>query len=411
MSETRILIADDHDVVRSGLRTVLEAQPGWIVVAEAGDGRDAVAKALETKPNVAIIDYSLPLLNGAEVTRQIHSRLPSVEVLIFTMHDSDSLLADILSAGARAYLLKSDANQYLIAAVTSLADHKPFFTAKVSEQLLDSYLSAHQVKTDELSPRERVVVQLIAEGHSNRDMSEALGLSLKTIEVPSRFADAETQAEVDGGDRSLCDPQPVRRAMKVGHASRQIQLHRLGCPLMTPNDCPFVTTSRLTNRIEASGRTLSPRSQRCTTRLLKRRAIHAGLIMTPGLIGKPRKSPPVGKPRVPSQGSVVAVSPPGSVVAVPPPGSVIAPPSAAVAMPPTMSDGLCTINTTLINRIDVSLCYGRQSPCWLGQEQASGNTRCARKLNCLGVTISASLSSSPKRDGSIGAVSMRPRGK
>jgi DNA-binding NarL/FixJ family response regulator len=182
MSETRILIADDHAVVRSGLRTVLEAQPGWIVVAEAGDGRDAVAKALETKPNVAIIDYSLPLLNGAEVTRQIHSRLPSVEVLIFTMHDSDSLLADILSAGARAYLLKSDANQYLIAAVTSLADHKPFFTAKVSEQLLDSYLSAHQVKTDELSPRERVIVQLIAEGHSNRDMSEALGLSLKTIE-------------------------------------------------------------------------------------------------------------------------------------------------------------------------------------------------------------------------------------
>jgi DNA-binding NarL/FixJ family response regulator len=182
MSETRILIADDHDVVRSGLRTVLEAQPGWIVVAEAGDGRDAVAKALETKPNVAIIDYSLPLLNGAEVTRQIHSRLPSVEVLIFTMHDSDSLLADILSAGARAYLLKSDANQYLIAAVTSLADHKPFFTAKVSEQPLDSYLSAHQVKTDELSPRERVIVQLIAEGHSNRDMSEALGLSLKTIE-------------------------------------------------------------------------------------------------------------------------------------------------------------------------------------------------------------------------------------
>ena len=104
--------------------------------------------------------------------------------------------------------------------------------------------------------------------------------------------------------------------MKVGHASRQIQLHQLGCPLMTPNDCPFVTTSRLTNRIEASGRTLrafiQPRSQRCTTRLLKRRAIHAGLIMTPGLIGKPRKSPPVGKPRVPSQGSVVAVSPPCS---------------------------------------------------------------------------------------------------
>jgi DNA-binding NarL/FixJ family response regulator len=182
MSETRILIADDHAVVRSGLRAVLEAQPGWSVVAEASDGRNAAAKALETKPDVAIIDYSLPLLNGSEVTRQIHARLPSVEVLIFTMHDSDCLLAEILAAGAHAYLLKSDANQYLVAAVTSLAEHTPFFTAKVSEQLLDSYLSAQQGETDGLSPRERVIVQLIAEGHSNRDMSEALGLSLKTIE-------------------------------------------------------------------------------------------------------------------------------------------------------------------------------------------------------------------------------------
>src|SRR5262245_31347541 len=182
MSETRILIADDHAVVRSGLRAVLEAQPGWTVVAEASDGRDALAKTLETKPNVAVIDYSLPLLNGGEVTRQIHARLPSVEVLIFTMHDSESLLAEILVAGARAYLLKSDANQYLITAVASLAEHKPFFTAKVSEQLLDSYLSVQESKSDGLSPRERVIVQLIAEGNSNRDMSAALGLSLKTIE-------------------------------------------------------------------------------------------------------------------------------------------------------------------------------------------------------------------------------------
>jgi DNA-binding NarL/FixJ family response regulator len=181
MSDTRILIADDHAVVRSGLRAVIEAQPGWTVVAEASDGRDALAKTLETKPDVAIIDYSLPQLNGAEVTRQIHARLPGVEVLIFTMHDSDSLVTDILAAGARAYLLKSDANQYLIAAVASLADHKPFFTGKVSEQLLDSYLT-HQSKSDGLSPRERVIVQLIAEGNSNRDMSEALGLSVKTIE-------------------------------------------------------------------------------------------------------------------------------------------------------------------------------------------------------------------------------------
>jgi DNA-binding NarL/FixJ family response regulator len=177
------LIADDHEVVRSGLRTVVEAQPGWTVVAEASDGRDALAKALDTKPDVAIIDYSLPLFNGAEVTRQIRARVPAVEVLIFTMHDSDSLLADILAAGARAYLLKSDANQYLIAAVASLANHKPFFTGRISEQLLDSYLSTHQGKSDGLlSPRERAIVQLIAEGNSNKDMSEALGLSVKTIE-------------------------------------------------------------------------------------------------------------------------------------------------------------------------------------------------------------------------------------
>jgi DNA-binding NarL/FixJ family response regulator len=180
---TRILIADDHEVVRSGLRTVVEAQPGWTVVAEASDGRDALAKALDTKPDVAIIDYSLPLLNGAEVTRQIRARVPAVEVLIFTMHDSDSLLADILAAGARAYLLKSDANQYLVAAVASLANHKPFFTGRISEQLLDSYLSTRQGKSDGLlSPRERAIVQLIAEGNSNKDMSEALGLSVKTIE-------------------------------------------------------------------------------------------------------------------------------------------------------------------------------------------------------------------------------------
>jgi DNA-binding NarL/FixJ family response regulator len=181
MAETRILIVDDHAVVRSGLRALLEAQPGWTVVAEASDGRDALAKCLETKPNIAILDYSLPQLNGAELTRQILARLPGVEVLIFTMHDSDSLLADILAAGARAYLLKSDANQYLIAAVASLAEHKPFFIGKVSEQLFDSYLSAHQ-DNGVLSPRERVIVQLIAEGNSNRDMSVALGLSLKTIE-------------------------------------------------------------------------------------------------------------------------------------------------------------------------------------------------------------------------------------
>jgi len=181
---TRILIADDHEVVRSGLRAILEAHDGWEVVAEACDGKEAIAKAVESQPDVAIIDYSLPMMNGVEATRQIRARVPAAEVLIFTMHDTDVLISELLEAGARAYLLKSDAKQYLIAAVESLADHKPFFTGRISEQLLDAFLSKHRTKGDApLSPRERLVVQLIAEGRSNREMSEILNLSIKTIET------------------------------------------------------------------------------------------------------------------------------------------------------------------------------------------------------------------------------------
>jgi DNA-binding NarL/FixJ family response regulator len=181
---TRILIADDHEVVRSGLRAILEAHEGWEVVAEACDGKEAIALAVETRPDVAIIDYSLPLMKGVEATRQIRARVPTAEVLIFTMHDSDVLVGELLAAGARAYLLKSDAKQYLIAAVEALAMHKPFFTGRVSEQLLDSFLATHHGKTDALlSPRERGIVQLIAEGRSNKEMSEILNLSVKTIET------------------------------------------------------------------------------------------------------------------------------------------------------------------------------------------------------------------------------------
>jgi len=181
---TRILIADDHEVVRSGLRSILEAHDGWEVVAEACDGKEAIVQAAKTKPDVAIVDYSLPTMNGVEVTRQIRARVPSAEVLIFTMHDSDALVGELLAAGARAYLLKSDANQYLIAAVESLAVHKPFFTGRVSEQLIETFLSIHPGKSDlPLSPRERVIVQLVAEGHSNKEMGDILNLSVKTIET------------------------------------------------------------------------------------------------------------------------------------------------------------------------------------------------------------------------------------
>jgi DNA-binding NarL/FixJ family response regulator len=181
---TRILIADDHEVVRSGLRSILEAHEGWQVVAEACDGKEAIAKAIETRPDVAIIDYSLPIMNGVDTTRQIRARVPDVEVLIFTMHDSDILIGEALDAGARAYLVKSEAKQHLISAVESLARHEPFFTGKLTEQLLEAFLSVHRGRPGvALSPRERAVVQLIAEGHSNRKMSEILNLSVKTIET------------------------------------------------------------------------------------------------------------------------------------------------------------------------------------------------------------------------------------
>ena len=181
---TRILVADDHEVVRAGLRLVLEAQPGWEVVAEAPDGKDAVRKAIDIRPDVAIVDYLLPVLNGVEVTRQIKTRLPEVEVLIFTMHDSRALVADLLDAGARAYVLKSDPNEDLISAVKSLAVHKPFLGGRLSEALLEGFLSKNtQASPSDLSPRERAIVQLIAEGHTNKELAALLGVSTKTVEA------------------------------------------------------------------------------------------------------------------------------------------------------------------------------------------------------------------------------------
>jgi DNA-binding NarL/FixJ family response regulator len=180
---TRILIADDHEVVRSGLRLILEAHPGWEVVAEAADGKAAIVKALEFKPDVAILDYSIPLVNGVEATRQIRKRNPQIEVLIFTMHDSETLVGEVLDAGARAYLLKSDAKEQLISAIEALAVHKPFFSGQVSQKLLETYLLAQKGRLGAvLSPRERIVVQLIAEGHTNKEISAILNLSIKTIE-------------------------------------------------------------------------------------------------------------------------------------------------------------------------------------------------------------------------------------
>jgi DNA-binding NarL/FixJ family response regulator len=181
---TTILIADDHDVVRRGLRAILEARATWRVVAEASDGKGAVASAFRCKPDVAIIDYGLPRLNGIEAARQIRHHLPGTEILIFTMHNSDDVLLHALEAGARGFLLKSDADDYVIAAVQALSQHKPFFTGKVSETLISAFLaSSGTARTSVLTMRENSVVQLIAEGRTNKEAADLLGVSPKTVEA------------------------------------------------------------------------------------------------------------------------------------------------------------------------------------------------------------------------------------
>ncbi len=180
---TRILIADDHDVVRSGVRAILEGQEGWEVVGEAANGKEAVDKALATRPDVVVLDYGLPVMNGIEATRQIRARVAGAEVLIFTMHDTATLVREILEAGARGFLLKSDARRFLIAAVESLAAHKPFFTSQVSETLLETFLAKGAATDSVLTAREKSVVQLIAEGQTNKKIADVLSISLKTVET------------------------------------------------------------------------------------------------------------------------------------------------------------------------------------------------------------------------------------
>jgi DNA-binding NarL/FixJ family response regulator len=180
----RILLADDHIVVRRGLRALLETNPDFVVCAEADNGRQAVELAIEHKPEVAVIDISMPVLNGVEATRQIRIAAPATEILVFTMHDSDELISEVLRAGARGYLLKSDCDNHVIDAVATLARHLPFFSSQVSEALLASFNSGLPVgHANFLTTREREVVQLIAEGNSNKTAAFLLDVSIKTIET------------------------------------------------------------------------------------------------------------------------------------------------------------------------------------------------------------------------------------
>ncbi|HVA01851.1 MAG TPA: response regulator transcription factor [Terriglobia bacterium] len=185
----RILIADDHEVVRQGVRAILEAQPGWSIVAESENGLDAVEQAQQTKPDIALLDISMPLLNGLEVTRQILKQRPETQVLILTMHESNELVQDLLAAGARGYILKTDAKRDLVNAVISLSEGRPFFTSKVAEMVLEGYrqrgapVGAEISIGDRLTARERQILQLLAEGKSSKEAAVALNISIKTAET------------------------------------------------------------------------------------------------------------------------------------------------------------------------------------------------------------------------------------
>lgn len=184
----RILLADDHDIVRRGLKDLLEQHVGWQVCAEASNGREAVELALQHRPQVAVIDLSMPELNGLEATRRIRQALPDTEVLIFTMHESEELIREVLGAGARGYLLKSDAVRQLIPAVESLSQKNPYFAGRISAVVLDGFLKGGQVTlegpaAERLTSREREVVQLLAEGKSNKQIARLLDLSVKTVET------------------------------------------------------------------------------------------------------------------------------------------------------------------------------------------------------------------------------------
>jgi DNA-binding NarL/FixJ family response regulator len=185
----RILIADDHEVMRDGTRGLIERQPGWEVCGMAGTGREAVAQAIQLQPNIVIMDMSMPDLNGLDAAIQIKRRLPRTEILIFTAHETDELIREVFEAGAKSYIFKSEAHHFLVDAIRSLSEHKPFFTSKVSEVLFAEMLSRSGATPQatqtsrRLTPREREIVQLLAEGNSNKKVAGVLGISIRTAET------------------------------------------------------------------------------------------------------------------------------------------------------------------------------------------------------------------------------------
>ena len=187
MEKIRILLADDHTILRSGIRSLLEDEPGLSVIGEAEDGRTAVAMACKLKPDVAIMDIAMPLLNGLEATRQIKMQCPGVKVLILSMHDNEEYIRQVLEAGAMGYILKDAAARELISAIQSVYRGEAVLSPAVTRLVIEDYLrwggARPQDEIDGLSPREREVLQLIAEGYTNKQIAEILSISIKTVQA------------------------------------------------------------------------------------------------------------------------------------------------------------------------------------------------------------------------------------
>ena len=188
MKTLRILLADDHKVVRQGTRALLSTVPEWEIVGEADNGRDAVSLTSELKPDIVILDIGMPELNGLDATRQIKKKLPETEVLIFTGQETEELVHDVFDSGARSYIMKTDAADNLIDALKALSEHKHFFTSRISEIVFARYIQGKKTvegapEKSRITDREREIVQLLAEGKSSKEIATILGISVRTVET------------------------------------------------------------------------------------------------------------------------------------------------------------------------------------------------------------------------------------
>lgn len=180
----RVMLVDDHAVVRKGVKALIESVPGWEVCAESSDGNDAIGKAEECRPDIVVMDLTMPRIGGIDATVQLLKLLPKLEILILTMHESEQFVAQALRAGARGYLLKSESEDKLMEALEALARHQPYFSPGISETLLQFYLKSEpDSDARQLTPRERQIVKLVAEGNTNKRIALILKVSIKTVET------------------------------------------------------------------------------------------------------------------------------------------------------------------------------------------------------------------------------------